>query len=332
MDYKYQEVVMKKILIGTMICILALAVAIPALAADKRISIGTAGTAGALYPMGVAMAETINSKVPGFKASAEASSASLENIRNLAQGNVDWAISQNEVAFLAYNGQGKYKGRAVKSLRSLFGTLLSWAQIFAAADSNLNSVKDFKGKRIGVGAPGSGGERAANKILDYYGLTYKDIKPEFISNTEMVAALKDGTIDAFIITHPLKSAALLDLTTSFKVKMIPVGDDGFYKKYPFFNKLNVPAGVYRNVDKPVPTPTSRIVMYTSTKAGLSEAEVYGLLKGLWENPKGWTGTHPAVKKYTLLKDAVKGVSVPLHPGAVKYYKEKGLSIPASLIK
>ena len=84
--------------------------ALPAAATDKRISIGTAGTAGALYPMGVAMAETINRHVPGYKASAEASSASLENIRNLAQGNVDWAISQNEVAFLAYNGEGKYKG------------------------------------------------------------------------------------------------------------------------------------------------------------------------------------------------------------------------------
>lgn len=311
---------------------LGLAMALPAAAADKRISIGTAGTAGALYPMGVAMAETINRHVPGYKASAEASSASLENIRNLAQGNVDWAISQNEVAFLAYNGEGKYKGRAVSSLRSLFGTLLSWAQIFTSADSKISSVKDFKGKRIGVGAPGSGGERAAQKILSYYGLTYKDIKPEFMSNAEMVAALKDGTLDAFIITHPLKSAALLDLTTSYKVKMVPVADDGFYKKYPYFNKLDVPAGTYRNVDKPVPTPTSRVVMYTSTKANLSADAVYAMLKGLWANTGEWTNTHPAVKKYTTLQDAVKGLQVPLHPGAVKFYKEKGLDVPAKLIK
>ncbi|MGD8563229.1 MAG: TAXI family TRAP transporter solute-binding subunit [Desulfarculaceae bacterium] len=323
---------MRKIFLGTAICLLALVMVMPALAGDKRISIGTAGTAGALYPMGVAMAETINRHVPGFKASAEASSASLENLRNLSQGNVDWAISQNEVAFLAYNGQGKYKGRALKSLQSLFGTLLSWAQIFTSADSGIRSVKDFKGKRIGVGAPGSGGERAAQKILSYYGLTYKDLKAEFMSNPEMVAALKDGTLDAFIITHPLKSAALLDLTTSYKVKMVPVGDDGFYKKYPFFTKRDVPPGVYRNVDKPVPTPTSRVVMYTSTKAGLSTSDVYALLKGLWENAGEWTKTHPAVKKYTTLKDAVKGLNIALHPGAVKYYKEKGLDVPPALIK
>jgi TRAP transporter TAXI family solute receptor len=153
-----------------------------------------------------------------------------------------------------------------------------------------------------------------------------------MSNTEMVAALKDGTLDAFIITHPLKSAALLDLTTSFKVKMIPVAEDGFYKKYPYFTKREVPPGVYRNVDKPVPTPTSRVVMYTSTKAGLSTDDIYAMLKGIWEHTDEWVNTHPAVKKYTTLEDAVKGLNIPLHPGAVKYYKEKGLSIPADLLK
>ena len=303
-----------------------------ALAAEKRISIGTAGTAGALYPMGVAMAETINRHVPGFKASAEASSASLENIRNLAAGDVDWAISQNEVSFLAYSGKGKYEGRAVNSLRSLFGTLISWAQIFAPLDSPVKSVKDLKGKRVGVGAPGSGGERTAAKILGYFGLDYKSIKPEFMSNTEMVAALKDGTLDAFIVTHPLKSAALMDLTSSFKTKMIPVADQGFYEKFPYFTKRDVPAGTYKNINAAVPTPTSRIVMYTSTKANLSEAQVYAMLKGLWENADEWVSTHPAVKRYTTLADAVKSLNIPLHPGAVKYYREKGLKIPEKLLE
>ena len=179
---------MKKALIVCVALMLTMALANPGMAAEKRISIGTAGTAGALYPMGVAMAETINRHVPGIKASAEASSASLENIRNLGDGSVDWAISQNEVALDAYSGKGKYKDRPVTSLQSLFGTLISWAQIFAPADSPINSVKDFKGKRIGVGAPGSGGEQAAQKILSYYGLTYKDIRAEFMSNPEMVGA------------------------------------------------------------------------------------------------------------------------------------------------
>jgi TRAP transporter TAXI family solute receptor len=317
---------------AALLCVVFFLTASAALAKVKRISIATAGTAGALYPMGVAMAETINQNVKGFKASAEASSGSVENLRNLAGGKVDWGISQNEVALSAYQGAGAYKGRAVGGLQSLFGTLISWAQIFAPVDSPLKSVADFKGKRIGVGAPGSGGERASEKILAYYGLSYKDIKPEFMSNTEMVAALKDGTIDAFIITHPLRSAALLDLTTTFKVKMIPVADHGFYKTYPFYTKLEIPAGSYKGVTQPIATPTSRVVMYTSKEASLTEATVYKLLKSIWEHRDDWAKVHPAVNRYTTLKDAVKGLNIPLHPGAVKYYKEKDLKLPAKLIK
>ena len=315
--------------------LIALAILAPlgasAHAEDRRISIATAGTAGALYPMGVAMAETINRHVTGFKATGEASAASLENIRNLSRGAVEWGISQNEVAFLAYSGQGEYKDRPVASLQSLFGTIISWAQIFAPADSPMAVVKDFKGKRIGVGAPGSGGERAASRILSYYGLDYKQVKAEFMSNAEMVAALKDGTLDAFIITHPLKSAALMDLTTNFKVKMIPVGDEGFYKEYPYFTRREVPPGTYKNVDQPVATPTSRIVMYTDTHADLGEDDVYRLLRGVWNHSDEWVESHPAVKKYTTLQDALEGLNIPLHPGAVKFYKEKGLDIPAKLV-
>lgn len=309
--------------------LLVLAGSLPA--ADTRMSIGTAGTAGALYPMGVALAETINRHVDGIKANAESSAASIENIRNLSNGDVDWAISQNEVALLAYKGEGKYKERPVTSLQSVFGTLLSFVQIFTAADSSINNVADFKGKRIGVGAPGSGGERVAQKILGHYGLDYKKIKPEFMSNPEMVAALKDGTLDAFVITHPLKSAALLDLTTTFKAKMISIEDENFYKKFPYYIKTEVPAGTYKNIDQVKYTPTSRIIMYTSVKSKLTEDQVYRITKGIWENAEEWVNTHPAVKKYTLLEDAVKGINIPLHPGAAKYYMEKGLDIPSNLL-
>ncbi|WP_300465053.1 TAXI family TRAP transporter solute-binding subunit [Desulfobacula sp.] len=284
-----------------------------------------------LITLGTALAETINRHVDGIKANAESSAASIENIRNLSNGDVDWAISQNEVALLAYHGEGKYKERPVTSLQSVFGTLLSYVQIFTAADSSISNVADFKGKRIGVGAPGSGGERVAQKILGYYGLDYKKIKPEFMSNPEMVTALKDGTLDAFVITHPLKSAALLDLTTTFKAKMISIGDEDFYKKFPYYSKTEVPAGTYKNIDQAGFTPTSRIIMYTSTKSKLTEDQVYRITKGIWENAEEWVNTHPAVKKYTLLEDAVKGINIPLHPGAAKYYMEKGLGIPSNLL-
>lgn len=291
----------------------------------KTISIATAGTAGALYPMGVALAEVLNKNIEGMTASAESSGASLENMRNLVQGNVEWGISQNEVAYQAYEGVGAYEGNRFPELRSLFGTLISWVQIFVPADSDIESVKDFAGKRIGVGQAGSGGEAAAKKVLAYYGLDYDSIKPEFISDAEMVNALKDGVLDGFISTHPLKSAALLDLTSTFKVKLISVADDGFYKEYPYYTRLTIPAGTYKGVDYSVDTPTSRIVMYTTKN--LPEDFVYDTMKAIWEHTDDWVKVHAAVEKYTTLEDACTNLSAPLHKGAARYYKEMGVTIP-----
>lgn len=314
------------------IVFLALGLALPAAAqaGPQRMVIATAGTAGALYPMGVAMAETINQHSKALKASAEASAASLENIRNLASGEVEMGISQNEIAYFAYTGTGKYAGRPVRKLRSLFGTLISWVQVFVPADSPVTSVAQLKGKRVGVGAPGSGGEQAARIILAFYGLDYKQIRAEYMGNVDMVGALKDGSLDAFFITHPLRSAPLLDLATSKQVRLLPIGEAEFYRQHPYYTKRLIPAGAYPGVKTAVPTATSRIVMYTTAEA-LSAEQVSGLLTILWANAKDWTGVHPAVKKYTTLREALQGLAVPLHPGAVRYYQGRGLKVPPRLI-
>lgn len=291
----------------------------------QTISIATAGTSGALYPMGVALAEVLNTNVDIINASAESSGASLENMRNLMQGNVEWGISQNEVAYLAFAGKGTYEGAQFSDLRSLFGTLISWVQVFVPADSTVETPADFKGKRIGVGQAGSGGEAAAKKVLGYYGLDYDSIRPEFISDAEMVNALKDGVIDGFISTHPLKSAALLDLTTTFDVKIIPVLEENFYKEYPYYTKMTIPAGTYRGVDYPVTTPTSRIVMYTTKD--VSADATYEAMNAIWGHTDDWVNVHAAVKKYTSLEAACTNLSAPLHVGAAKFYREKGVDIP-----
>ena len=251
----------------------------------QAISIATAGTSGALYPMGVALAEVLNNNVEGLTASAESSGASLENMRNLMQGNVEWGISQNEVAYQAIDGLGPYENNKFNELRSLFGTLISWVQIFVPADSDIETVADFAGKRIGGGQAGSGGEAAAKKVLAYYGLDYDSIRPEFISNSEMVSALKDGVLDGFVSTHPLKSAALLDLSSTFKIKIIPIADAAFYTEYPYYTRLTIPAGTYKGVDYPVDTPTSRIVMYTTS--ALPEELVYESMRAIWANTDDW---------------------------------------------
>ncbi len=320
---------MKKRTILAVLLITALAAGVWAGGQQEQLnafSIATAGTAGALYPMGVAMAEVLNANLDGVTVSAESSGASLENVRNLMQGNVEWGISQNEVAYHAYIGKGAYEGKQFKDIRSLFGTVVGWVQIFVPADSDLNSVADFAGKRIGVGQAGSGGEAAAKRILAYYGLDYNSITPEFISDSEMVSALKDGILDGFICTHPLKSAALLDLTSTFDIKMIPVADDGFFKEHPYYTRQTIPEGTYKGVDYKVTTPTTRVVMYTTKN--MPEELVYQAIKTIWENTDGWINVHAAVTRYTQFNDACSSLAIPLHKGAAKYYEEAGLAIPA----
>lgn len=296
----------------------------------KRFSIGTAGTAGALYPMGVAMAQTITKHVPGIAATGEATAASVENIRNLSTGKLTMGISQNEIAWMAYNGVGDFKQHKVDSLRSLFSTIYSYVQIFTKADSPVSSIKDFQGKAIGIGAAGSGGEMAARMILEFYGLTYKNIKPQFIPETEAVSALKDGRIAAFICTHPLKSAILLDLTNSTSVKMISISDDAFYHEFPFYTKYTIPANTYKGIGYPVYVPISRVMMLTTSKSGLSDNEVYAIVKAIWENRSEWSNVHASVASQVTLDTALKELSVPMHPGAIRYFTEKGFTVPKSL--
>lgn len=296
--------------------------------AQTRVVIGTAGTTGALYPMGVAMAETLNRHSKSIKASAESTAGSLENIRLLDYGELQWGIVANDMAYQAYTGTGAYEGKQVKSLQGLFGTVASYVQVFAAADSNVNEIADFRGKRIGVGAPGSGGERTAKSLLEFYGLTYNDIKPFFMENADMTSALKDGQLDGFIITHPLRSASLLEMTTTLNSKLIPISDSEFYEKYPYFSKSSIPAGTYNGIDSAVDLPVSRIVMYTTESSGLTDEQVYEMLSTIWENAVEWQAVHAAVKANVTLKQAMVGLDgIPLHPAAQHFFAEKGLALP-----
>ncbi|MGB7605881.1 MAG: TAXI family TRAP transporter solute-binding subunit [Lutisporaceae bacterium] len=298
----------------------------------RRFTIGTAGTAGALYPMGVAMAETISNHVEGFTATGEATAASIENLRNLHDGKMGWAISQTEVASMAYYGKADYAANPYTDIRALYSTIYNYLQVFTSANSSINSVADFKGKTIGVGAAGSGGEMAARALLDTYGLTYDDIKPQFMPEAEAVSALKDGKIDGFIATHPLKSAAMTELTTSMKARLIAIEDDAFYKANPAYTKYTVPAGTYKDIDVDVIIPRSRIIMCTSINAGFTDDEIYNMVKAIWENRAEWAISNASVEKQVNIETALEEIDIPLHPGAIKYFEEIGMTIPDALKK
>lgn len=294
-----------------------------------RFTIGTAGTAGSLYPMGVSMAECITKRVEGFSATGEATAASVENLRNLHNGSLGWAISQTEIASIAYYGRGDYAATPFTDIRALFSTIYNFLQIFTLADSGINSVTDFAGKTISVGAAGSGGEMAARMVLEAFGMSYADITPQFMPETEAVSALKDGTIDAFIATHPLKSAAMVDLTTSAVAKLLPVNDQ-FYTLNPAYSRYTVVADTYKDITTDVVIPRSRITMLTSLNAGFSDDDIYRMVKAIWENRADWEDCSATVKAQVVIETALEEIDIPLHNGAIRYYEELGMTIPAAL--
>jgi TRAP transporter TAXI family solute receptor len=297
-----------------------------AVGGDTNFSIATAGTGGALYPMGVAMGEAI-SQNSDYVVNGQASDGSVANIRNLMEKRIGWIIAQNEVAYFAHQGIDEYEGNEFKEIRSLFGTVSGWTQIFVPADSDIKSIADFKGKRIGVGAPGSGGETTSRRVLNSYGLTFDDITPERISDGEMVDALRDGVIDGFISTHPLGSAPLLDLVSSMDVKMLPVDSPDFFEEYPYYTPGEVPNGTYEGVDS-VLTATSKVFMYTRVDT-YTEDQVYELLSIIFEHRDDWVDAHAALSVISI-ENALDGIAIPLHPGAVKYFEEQGLDIPEDM--
>ena len=321
---------MKKLLVLVMTLVLCASFAISASAADKRITIGTAGTAGSLYPMGVAMAQTITDHVEGISATGEATAASIENLRNLHQGNTEMAISQTEVASYAYYGQSDYEGMAFTDIRALYSTIYNYLQVFTVEGKGIESIADLAGKTVSMGSAGSGGEMAARALLAAYGLDYTTVNAQFMGESDGVSALKDGRIDAMIATHPINSAALTELTASANAKLIPVDDDVFYEAYPAYSRYTVTAGTYTGIDVDVVIPRSRIIMCTSTNSGLTDDEVYEIVKAIWENRSEWSECAKSVSTQVFLETALEEIDIPLHPGAIRYYEEIGMVVPDNL--
>ena len=321
---------MKK-LVSLMLCAVLCLACVSAFAETKYITIGTAGTAGALYPMGIAMAQTITDHVEGISATGEATAASIQNLRDLHEGNSELGISQSEVAFYAYNGQMDYEGNAFTDIRALYSTIYNYLQVFVAADSDIQSIADLKGRTVSMGSAGSGGEMAARALLSAYGLDYTTVNAQFMGESDGASALKDGKIDAMIATHPLASAALTELTTSMKVRMIEIPEgDKFYEVYPLYTPYSVPAGTYKDIDVDVVTPRSRIIMCTSINSGLTDDEIYEIVKAVWENRDEWAGSAKAVQTQVVIEHVLEEIAIPLHPGAIRYFEELGITIPDSL--
>ncbi|MBW1971588.1 MAG: TAXI family TRAP transporter solute-binding subunit [Deltaproteobacteria bacterium] len=290
-----------------------------------RLSIATAGTAGTWYPLGGAIANLITKYVKNAEATAYPSGASIENIRTLRKGQCDIAFLMPDVAYWAYTGTKKFKKeKPFKELRGLFSLYPIDEMIVVPEDSPIKSIYDIKGKRVGIGAPGSGIEVMNKLILAEYGITYKDISPKFLSIAESVQALKDGNIDVAMFAVGTPAPGLMDLVTVRKVRYIDIKDDmakKINKKYPYYVPRTIPAGIYKGQDKPIHVLCWLGIIATTTR--LNKDLVYNIVKTFWDHKKEIDKIHVKYKSIKI-NTAAKGCSIPLHDGAKRFFKEKGV--------
>lgn len=295
----------------------------PAAQAQAFINVLTGGTSGVYYPLGVAIGKIYSDKIPNVKTQVQATKASVENLILLQQGRGEIAFTLGDSLKAAWEGDEE-AGFKIKldKLRTIGAIYPNYIQIVATAESGIKTLADLKGKSLSVGAPKSGTELNSRAILAAAGMTYKDIgKVEYLPFAESVDLMKNRQLNATLQSAGLGVASLKDLSTSTEITVVSVPKATVDKIGPPFVSVNIPANTYTGQDKDV--PTAAVVNYLVTSSAVSDDLAYQMTKLIFESLSELATAHAAGKEIKLDK-AATGSPVPLHPGAIRYYKEKGL--------
>ncbi len=289
------------------------------------ITLYTGGTSGVYYPLGSKYAELLNKA--GIKAKAVTSGASVSNAKAIGDGNAQAAIMQNDVAYYAYNGLYMFEGKPIKKLRGVAALYPETVQFVVRADSNIKSLQDLAGKKVAIGAPGSGTAVAAEQILKAAGVWDKiqKVNQKF---SQAAQALKLGQIDAAVIVSGAPTPAITQIAVTTPVRVIPISDEILSKLkdegYIFYVRQVLPKDTYKGMSEDTPTLAVKAILVASSD--LPDSVVYEMTKVLFDNVDQLRAVHQKAK-YISLDTALDGMSIPLHPGAYKYYEEKGLTVP-----
>ena len=287
----------------------------------KFLNIATGGTAGTYYPIGGAMAEILNNNIQGMNASAQSTGATVANINMLKEGSVDLAIVQNDITYYAANGIEKFKDKKVDNKQGNATLNPEPCQIVTLESTGIKSIADLKGKRVAVGAMGSGAEANARQILEAYGITYDDIDEQFLSFSEAASALKDGNVDAAFVTAGYPTAAVQDIASQHKVRLLPIEADkadALIAKYPFYTKVVIPAGTYAGFEEEVPGISVMAMLVCTDK--VDEQLGYDITKALFSNLDRIKAAH-SVGKLITKEGAMEGMPIQMNAGAEKFFKE-----------
>ncbi|QCO58048.1 TAXI family TRAP transporter solute-binding subunit (plasmid) [Pseudorhodobacter turbinis] len=309
--------------------LVAMSFGAPALAQDQ-LSIATGGTGGTYYPIGGGLAEIVNNHVEGYSATAEVTGASVENMGLIATGDADLAIGLADTVAQAYTGTGKFDGQQLPMVRGLASLYANMIHIVALEGSGITSLQDLRGKRVSVGAPGSGTEVNAAAILEANGITYDDIDEQRLNFNETADALANGDIDVGFWSVGAPTSSVLNLATTQSIVMIPLSEDELKAAMDAdatFALTSLAGGSYAGVDDDIAVLGIPNVLAVSSE--MSDDLAYSLTKAMFENIADLRAVHPAANE-TTVEFTMGATPIPLHAGALRYYDEVGADVPDAL--
>ncbi|TVU91000.1 MULTISPECIES: TAXI family TRAP transporter solute-binding subunit [Halomonadaceae] len=305
-----------------------LAVALPASA--QQLSIATGGTGGVYYPIGGGFAEMINNHIEGAQATAEVTGASVENMGLIMRGDADLALALADTVYQAYNGTDDFEGRQVENIRALASVYPNAVQLVTLAESDIETIADLEGKRVSVGAPGSGTELNARALLEANGISYEDFTPQRLNFNETADAIRDGDIDAGFWSVGPPTSSILNLAATRDIRLISLSDEevaNAQAEEEVFAPYELAAGMYDGMDEAVQTIGIPNVLVVNSE--MDEELAYQLTQLLFENTDELIAVHPAAND-TTVEFTMDSTPVPLHPGALRYFEEVGAEIPDRL--
>jgi hypothetical protein len=294
------------------------------------VTIGTGGITGVYYPTGGAIAKMVNKKRKeyGIRATVESTGGSVFNVNAIMSGDLEFGVVQSDRQFQAINGSpdSEWAGKPQKDLRAVFSIHPESITLVAAVDAGIKDITDLRGKRVNIGNPGSGQRQNSIDALTAVGIDYKkDMKAEGIKAAESAGLLQDGRIDAFFYTVGHPNGSIKEATAGKrKVRFASItGIDKLLAKYPYYAKAVIPIKFYPTAVNKEDVKTFGVKATFVTSAKVPDNVVYAITKEVFDNFESFKKLHPAYAVLTK-KGMLEGLSAPIHPGAMKYYKEVGL--------
>jgi uncharacterized protein len=309
---------------------LATALASGAASAQQRVFVGiaTGGTGGTYYPLGGMLAQLISNKAElegaRISATAETGNASVANAALLARGEIETAFIAADILDAAYHGKNQFEGSAAANIRALGSLYPETVQLVARAGANIGNFAEIAGKSVSSGSPGSGQWQLLGDLLEVHGLSRDDVREDLSSFAQSADKLRDGNLDASLITAGVPTAAITELANAHNVVIVPLSGPeiaALQERQPYYASVTLPAGSYRGVEADVSTLAVRAIW--ATHADVDDDLAYAMVKALYENTDILAQVHVMGRQISL-ETALESISVPLHPGAERYFREQGL--------